>query len=215
MSGAYSPRSPRFLVVVNRDTASSVTVHPPAGGCQSDFVTLSVHALVCGGTGQSSATYVFTPEKADIYNVTVSNHAPWFTMVPQSTLPGAWVYWAGISELDNETVAGIGSENFTTTFNAPSDSVIRVVTSCNIQYRDRLLASMTGGPAPVATDDACPDLQSGNGQLGNGTISPAVAAKGPRLANPNGATTKRRSSTARVTGMLQSPLGSGKRAFPH
>ncbi len=215
VSGAYSPRSPRFLVVVNRDTASSVTLHPPSGGCsQSGSGTLSVHTLICGGTGELSATYVFTPEKADIYDVRVSNHAPWFTIVPHSTLPGAWVYWAGLSELDNETVAGIGSENDTSIFNTPSDNTSRVVTSCNIEYRDRLLASMTGGPAPVATNDACPDLQAGNGRLGSGTVSPSVAGRAPRLATPDGAATKRRASSARVGGVLKLPLGSAKRALP-
>ena len=165
--GAFSPRSIRFLVAINRDTAA-VTISGPTGGCSQ-----RLHTELCGGVGQNTAQYVYTPEKASIYEVKISTQAPWFTITQESTLSGVWIYWAGLGESDLESTAGIGSEQFTNYFNDPRENqpVVRVVTACNIEYRDGLLATISGGQAPAPTNDACPP---NNTDIGGGTISPSI-----------------------------------------
>lgn len=165
VTGAFSSRGNRFLVAINRDT-TSVTISTPSG-CQSFRPNL------CSGVGQNTAQYVYTPEKSSIYEIRILAQSPWFTDTLKTTLSGVWVYWAGVSETDLETVAGIGAERFTNYINDPRQNqpVVRVVTSCNIEYRNGLLATLSGGQSPIATNDACPPNST---NIGGGTVSPSI-----------------------------------------
>lgn len=171
--GAFSPRSRRFLIVVNRDT-TSITIIPPGGGSlHHDLGPLII------GTPANSARYVYTPEKAEIFEVTINSQAPWFTIVQRPSIPNAFVYWVGISEADSETVAGIGVETVTNTFNTNPETYSRVINSCGIEYRNGVLAVLSGGPAPVSTTDACEDPNGGS-FFGGGSIAPLIAQSPPQ-----------------------------------